>query len=69
MRVERSYLVRVVQVYEGDGRDIGVADQGWGYLDSDQDQCVCDNWKLVEDRTEFVDDDQLESRVLAGGEA
>lgn len=55
MRVTRSYLVRVVQTYDGD-----TPDDGDTYDEMDQDQYVCDNWHLIREEFEPVDDDQLE---------
>ena len=70
MRVERRYLVEVVQVYEGDPPN--PPPDYWGdevkewddYLDGDQDQYICDNWRLVDDYTILLDDDQLQTRVI-----
>lgn len=67
MKVERSFLVRVVQVYEGDLP----SDENWGtddwaddWMYGDHDQYICDNWKLVSDETELIDNDNLDSRII-----
>ena len=56
-RIERSYLVRVVQVYEGD-----VPDNWDGMEWHEQDEYIIANWTLVSDDTELLDDDQLDLR-------
>lgn len=51
--IERSYLVRVVQTYTG--RLPGNHDN----READIDQFVCENFILVSDETETVEDDEL----------
>ncbi|SIM04682.1 Uncharacterised protein [Mycobacteroides abscessus subsp. abscessus] len=56
--VERSYLVRVVQTYTGklpEGRE--------GRTDN-IDQFVCDNFLLVSDETETVEDAELQTILI-----
>ncbi|CPR34263.1 Uncharacterised protein [Mycobacteroides abscessus subsp. abscessus] len=52
--IERSYLVRVVQTYTGrlpESREERT---------DDVDQFICDNFLLVSDETETVDEDELQ---------
>lgn len=65
MKVRRSFLVRVVQIWEGDElppSEYGEPDDDW--MEYDQDQFVCDNWNLISDEIELLDDDQLEYEVI-----
>jgi len=71
MKVERSYLVRIVQTYEGEPpAEWFAADEAegslieYGYLDGEQDEYVCNNWECTTDQTELLDNDELETRIL-----
>jgi hypothetical protein len=64
MKVERSFLVRVVQVYEGDPPADWNIEQVTQWMNWNHDQYVCDNWKLVSDKTQSLDDDQLSYEVV-----
>lgn len=63
MRVERRYLVCVVEVFEGEPPVDWDLPPG-SLLDGDQDQYVCDNWQTTRETHKLLDDDQLESRVI-----
>lgn len=67
MRVERSYLVRVVQVYDGDPPAdwAGEPFVAGAPLDGAQDEHVCNNWQLLSDETELLDNDELVAFVHA----
>lgn len=62
MKVERRFLVQIVQTYEGD------PPEQWGDLieltDYGLDQYVCDNWRMVRERVEYIDNDNLETEIL-----
>lgn len=67
MRVERSYLIRIVQVYEGKppadwaGQPFVAGER----LDGHQDEHVCNHWELLSDETELLDNDDLDAFVQA----
>lgn len=66
MRIERSYLARIVQVYEGPASDIETEP---GYNDviqnySEADETICGNWTLVSEEIQAVDNDDLTLIVL-----
>ena len=66
MRVERSYLVRIVQVYEGEPPTdwAGEPFVAGALLDSERDEHVCNHWKLLSDEEESLDDDGLSAFVI-----
>lgn len=77
MKVQRSYLMRVVQTWEGEtpplyevaGKDDWPIDReldDWpgANLGADADQYVCDNWELVSESMVPIEDDQLYTEVV-----
>lgn len=45
--------------------DAGIPDEiNEAGLESEHDQYACDNWNLVSDEIEVIEDDQLEYRIL-----
>ena len=67
MKIERTYIVRVVQVYEGPSNEI-VLDELYGCIDSygDADENIfgSGNWALISDEIELLDDDQLDLVII-----
>ena len=72
MKVERSYLVRIVQTYEGEPPAEWFADDEtegslveYGYLNGEQDEYVCNNWECTRDQIDLLDNDELESEIIS----
>lgn len=65
MRIQRSYLVRVMQTFEGEPPDDwdleAIAEDG---LDWEHDQYACDNWTKIEDTYQLLDNDDLDYGIV-----
>lgn len=59
MKAERSFLIRKVQVYEGE------LPENWEDMSEHElDEHVCSHWELAEEADEYIDDDQFEFQLL-----